>query len=76
METHADVPAYLRYLMRYGPHPWPSEKTKGMDAWALWRQVFVGQELITEEAVALFNFDSEGRSFNRFLKSDGVVKPA
>jgi hypothetical protein len=69
------VPASITYRLAYGPHPWPGEKHKGMSAWAIWRQVWQEPQptLVCEEPVAIFNLDSAGDAFGRFLCAGGLL---
>ena len=73
----ADAPAIIRYTVSYGN--WllsERQKGDGVQAWHIVRKVIEPdtQRTIAWEAVAVFNLDSEGVNFQRYLaKTAGTL---
>ena len=63
--------ATITYRVECIPHPWPTDKNRGIDAWCLVKIVTPEMGPSQTEAVAIFNFDSEAELFQaHILASD------
>jgi hypothetical protein len=69
-----DAPAIIRYQMAYGN--WlldDRRKADGVQAWHIVRKMLDVDTKVTLsfEAIAIFNLDSEGHNFQRYLEKTG-----
>ena len=67
--------AKITYAIRYVPHPYDKkQRAEGVHAWALLRVVTVAESFrpISEETVAIFNWDSEAEIFMTHVLSAGL----
>ena len=67
--------AKIVYEMAYGPNPFASLRKKGQIAelWVLWRTTIpeAGTD-ISQEPIAIFNLDSEARTFMAHIFAEGL----
>ena len=65
--------ATVQYAMRFVAHPWSQEqKSKGVYVWALVKVTTPEFGGATEEAVALFDLDSEAKTFQGHVFASGL----
>lgn len=63
----------MTYAIRKLPHPFdPSRRKQGEHAICLVREIRDRGHIISQDAVALFAFDSEAATFIRYLVSQGI----
>ncbi len=63
------VTAKVRYCVRCQTSPLCSKQ-----AWVLVRDTMIGDRVLDSVAVALFNFDLEAETFQRFLLAGGTIE--
>ena len=60
--------------MSYEKRPWNKQSSSETKMWVLRRETKLGAEVINSEPVAMFNFDSEGTTFQKWLFGGGKIQ--
>jgi hypothetical protein len=69
------VNAQVTYAVARIRHPWPTKGQEVTDAWCLLQRVWIGDDVLAnEKPVAIFNLDSEARTFMDWLARGGQVR--